>query len=134
VIISPVRFRIAELRIAALKRSNSSGVALRKAPRVSGQRRRDNSSVSIRDGFGIVLAMQLTFVLVLEKRCFFDGFSPAPDAVLVLFELSSYTILIEDEDSDSTELAEVLPDIASGAHGLASLAVSEVGTTKDEDD
>jgi hypothetical protein len=90
--------------------------------------------VSIRDGFGIVLAMQLTFVLVLEKRCFFDGFSPAPDAVLVLFELSSYTILIEDEDSDSTELAEVLPGIASGAHGLASLAVSEVGTTKDEDD
>jgi hypothetical protein len=90
--------------------------------------------VSIRDGFGIVLAMQLTFVLVLEKRCFFDGFSPVPDAVLALFELSSYTILIEDEDSDSTELAEVLPDIASGAHGLASLAVSEVGTTKDEDD
>ena len=40
----------------------------------------------------------------------------------------------EDEDSGSTELAEVLPDIAFGAHGLASLAVSEVGTTKDEDD
>jgi hypothetical protein len=44
--------------------------------------------VSIRDGFRIVLAMQLTFVLVLvvvlvlEKRCFFDGFSAAPDAVL----------------------------------------------------
>jgi hypothetical protein len=60
-------------------------VALRKTPRVSGQRRRDNSSVSIRDGFRIVLAMQLIFVLVLvvlEKRCFFDGFSAAPDAVL----------------------------------------------------
>jgi hypothetical protein len=88
VIISPVRFRIAELRIAALKRSNSSGIALRKIPRVSGQRRRKNSSVSIRDGFRIVLAMQLIFVLVLvlvvvlEKRCFFDGFSAAPDAVL----------------------------------------------------
>jgi hypothetical protein len=42
--------------------------------------------VSIRDGFRIVLAMQLIFVLVLvvvlEKRCFFDGFSAAPDAVL----------------------------------------------------
>jgi hypothetical protein len=85
VIISPARFRIAELPTAALKRSNSSGVALRKTPRVSGQRRRDNSSVSIRDGFRIVLAMQLIFVLVLvvlEKRCFFDGFSAAPDAVL----------------------------------------------------
>jgi len=86
VIISPVRFRIAELRIAALKLSNSSGVALRKTPRVSGQRRRENSSVSIRDGFRIVLAMQLIFVLVLvvvlEKRCFFDGFSAAPDPVL----------------------------------------------------
>jgi hypothetical protein len=32
----------------------------------------------------------------------------------------------EDEDS--------LPDIAFGAHRLAALAVSEVGTTKDEDD
>jgi hypothetical protein len=44
--------------------------------------------VSIRDGFRIVLPMQLIFVLVLvlvvvlEKRCFFDGFSAAPDAVL----------------------------------------------------
>jgi hypothetical protein len=84
--ISPFRFRIAELRIAALKRSSSSGVALRKTPRVSGQRRRDNSSVSIGNGFRIVVAMQLIFVLavvlVLEKRCFFDDFSAAPDAVL----------------------------------------------------
>jgi hypothetical protein len=70
-------------------------VALRKTPRVSGQRRRDNSSVSIRDGFRIVLAMQLIFVLVvvlvLEKRCFFDGFSAALMQFFVLFDLSSYT-------------------------------------------
>ena len=79
--------------------------------------------------------MQLIFVLVVEKRCFFDGVSAAPDAVLrAIRSYQLYAILIEDEDSGSTELAEVLPDIASGAHGLASLAVSEVGTTKDEDD
>jgi hypothetical protein len=89
--ISPLRFRIAELRIAALKLSSSSGVALRKTPRVSGQRRRDNSSVSIRDGFRIVLAMQLIFVLVLEKRGFFDGFSAALMQFFGLFDLSSYT-------------------------------------------
>jgi hypothetical protein len=63
----------------------------------------DNSSVSIRDGFRIVLVMQLTFVLVLvlEKWRFFDGFSAAPDAVLGAIRSSQLcAILIEDQDDD----------------------------------
>jgi hypothetical protein len=48
--------------------------------------------------------MQLTFVLVLEKWCFFDGFSAAPDAVLrAIRSWQLCAILIEHEDEHEHE-------------------------------
>jgi hypothetical protein len=64
------------------------------------------------------------------KGCLDSFVDPSVTVAEAVLSFRSH-ITFEDEDdySDSTELAEVLPDVAFGAHGLAALAVSEVGRT-----